>query len=268
MLTFLGIGAQKSGTTWLYFNLIRHPDLYLPDGVKELHYWDANFHRGFEWYQAFFAANTAGRAAGEITPAYAILEPEKIRDVHAHFPDLKLIYLMRNPVHRAWSGAQMALGRAEMTMDDASDAWFIDHFHSRGSQRRGDYEGCLRAWQEVYPADRFLVMLFDDIQADPRGVLKRCAAHIGVDPGFFDTLSEEELRQAHFPGPGHSIRPSLHAHLVAHYTPKIRSLEAFLGRDLSLWHRQNGLLPAEPPPTPADAERPGLLTRLKAALAG
>ena len=37
---FLCIGAQKAGTTWLYDNLKKHPDLGLPD-VKELHYFDS-----------------------------------------------------------------------------------------------------------------------------------------------------------------------------------------------------------------------------------
>lgn len=36
---FLVIGAQKAGTTWLYENLQRHPDVWLPP-VKEIHYFD------------------------------------------------------------------------------------------------------------------------------------------------------------------------------------------------------------------------------------
>lgn len=36
---FLGIGAQKAGTTWLYTNLKKHPDLWLPP-IKELHYFN------------------------------------------------------------------------------------------------------------------------------------------------------------------------------------------------------------------------------------
>ncbi|MBI4357808.1 MAG: sulfotransferase [Candidatus Omnitrophica bacterium] len=38
---FLGIGAQKAGTTWLYHVLRAHPDIWLPP-VKELHYFDQN----------------------------------------------------------------------------------------------------------------------------------------------------------------------------------------------------------------------------------
>jgi hypothetical protein len=36
---FVGIGAQKAGTTWLDVNLRGHPDIWLPP-VKELHYFD------------------------------------------------------------------------------------------------------------------------------------------------------------------------------------------------------------------------------------
>lgn len=37
---FIGIGAQKAGTTWLYKNLKQHPNIWLPE-IKELHYFDA-----------------------------------------------------------------------------------------------------------------------------------------------------------------------------------------------------------------------------------
>ena len=36
---FLGIGAQKAGTTWLHLNLRRHPGVWLPP-VKELQYFN------------------------------------------------------------------------------------------------------------------------------------------------------------------------------------------------------------------------------------
>jgi hypothetical protein len=36
---FLGIGAQKAGTTWLYRNLRQHPEIWLPP-IKELHYFN------------------------------------------------------------------------------------------------------------------------------------------------------------------------------------------------------------------------------------
>lgn len=42
MLDFLGIGAQKAGTTWLYEKLRLHPDIAFPAG-KEVHFWDQKY---------------------------------------------------------------------------------------------------------------------------------------------------------------------------------------------------------------------------------
>ena len=37
--SFVCIGAQKAGTTWLYDNLRPHPEVWLPQ-VKEIHFFD------------------------------------------------------------------------------------------------------------------------------------------------------------------------------------------------------------------------------------
>src|SRR5438128_12200402 len=36
---FLGVGAPRAGTSWLYQNLKPHPQIWLPP-LKELHYFD------------------------------------------------------------------------------------------------------------------------------------------------------------------------------------------------------------------------------------
>src|SRR3546814_16384455 len=69
--------------------------------------------------------------------------------------------------------ALMALGRAEMKVEEASDQWFIDHFLSEGSRHRGDYETCLRNWSSVFGSSRVRVLLLDDVKADPCSALDR-----------------------------------------------------------------------------------------------
>jgi hypothetical protein len=162
--TFLGIGAQKAGSTWLHAMLSKHDELWLPH-LKELHYFDRRFpirpvpsssapepaqgtfarhistrirrmslsklrdrlsfrrwsdlawetryvfgNWDAEWYASLFNA-AKGRIAGEITPAYSCLSEEAIAYVHGLMPDAKLIFLMRDPVERAWSHAKMDLAR-------------------------------------------------------------------------------------------------------------------------------------------------------------
>ncbi|MBU6275957.1 MAG: sulfotransferase [Planctomycetes bacterium] len=230
MLHFLGIGAQKSGTSWLYEVLRQHPEVRFP-GVKEVHFWDQQRHLGLDWYRGLFAGDDP-RRAGEITPAYAILPAAVIAEVHAAFPDVRLIYLIRNPIQRAWSSAKMAVGRAEMRVDEASDRWFCDHFRSAGSLARGDYETCLRSWLAHYPASQLLVLRYEAIAADPEGVAAACCDHLGI--ARF-AVPPAELRQRVFGGAPERLRESLWPELLSIYGARIESLARFLGIDLREW---------------------------------
>lgn len=233
MLNFLGIGAQKAGTTWLYEQLKRHPQLAFPLG-KEAHFWNRPHDpAAVADYLARFAQIPT--TAGEITPAYGMLPIETIQEIHRHAPGLRLVYLIRNPVDRAWSSALMALQRAEMTLDEASDPWFIDHFHSAGSRKRGDYQTCLRTWHAVFPATQLLVLRFEQILAEPESLLNRCFQHLGVPPQTPEQLRQWDCRTPVFTGPGHALRPSLKSVLQAMYQKPIEQLATYLGMDLSAW---------------------------------
>lgn len=237
MLDFVGIGAQKAGTTWLYQQLHRHPDIDFPAG-KEIHFWDLKYEKGIDWYRQLFPS-VPGRVQGEITPAYAMLGRDRVRQVRESFPDIRLVYLMRNPIERAWSSALMALSRSEMELEEASDQWFIDHFRSAGSLKRGDYEACLRTWLSCFPAEQLMLARFERIIEEPRQLLADACRHLGVSPQPMQALDPEALGQRIRPVAGEraeNIRESLLPPLREIYYPKIESLARFLGDDLTAWY--------------------------------
>ncbi|MCB0131208.1 MAG: sulfotransferase, partial [Caldilineaceae bacterium] len=199
MWSFLGIGAQKAGTTWLYSQLERHLQLAFPLG-KEAHFWDRPHNAtAIAGYLSQFANNAD--VAGEMTPSYATLPISVVREIHACNPHLRLIYLIRNPIDRAWSSALMALQRAQMTLDEASDAWFSDHFHSAASRKRGDYQACLQTWREVFPKQQMLVLRFEQITNEPEVLINRCFQHLGVAPLDPEQLRQHGCREKIFAGP-------------------------------------------------------------------
>lgn len=173
------------------------------------------------------------KVCGEITPAYAIIQQSLIRECHEKHPHLKLIYLLRNPIDRAWSSAKMALARAEMQIGEASDQWFIDHFMSRGSLMRGDYEQCLRNWLSLYPPDQLLVCFYEELIGEPDMLLRRCFRHLDVDEGKYDWTAD--LASKIFPTPEHPMPERLRSELKRIYLPRIASLEVFLKRPLCGW---------------------------------
>ena len=197
MQLFLGIGAQKSGTTWVYHQLKRHPQVLFPGG-KEFHFWDlVPDMPAAHWLEHLSPPSISGCSGvthcGEITPSYALLSSETVGTIQRACPDLKVFIVLRNPIERAWSAALMALDRCQMTLEEASDQWFIDHVFSRASRSRGDYLSTIRTWQKHFGGNQFAVLFYDQIAKAPDAFLNQLSRHLGIDGTFFADSPVEEL---------------------------------------------------------------------------
>lgn len=165
---FLCVGTQKSGTTWLHANLMKHPDIYLPD-FKEVHYFDrVQKKHSLKWYSNIFKRK-GKNIAGDITPAYCAsctdLELMKIL-----IPDTKIIFLMRNPIDRAWSASKMSLLTTKK-LDEVPADKFKKHFNSIGSLDRGDYINIYKRYESTFGQENIFVGFFEEIERNPKKLL-------------------------------------------------------------------------------------------------
>ena len=116
---FFCIGAQKAGTTTLYNLLIQHPQIYLPINKKELHFFDVeeNYNKGTLWYLTkYFSKIKNESAIGEVTPSYCYYPKTPKRIFEQFGPDIKFIFILRNPVQRAVSLYNMMVSRGVETL--------------------------------------------------------------------------------------------------------------------------------------------------------
>ncbi len=214
--TFLCIGAQKSGTTWLARMVAQHPQVTV-GSRKELHFFNksAAYARGLDWYREQFSPGPDTVAVGEFTPNYfwttpgedeSVLDlgnpddhnPEIPRLVREAIPDARLVVLLRNPVERAISAYyhMVRKGRVKprQRLIDVADAW--------GIESMGYYDVHLENWLEEFPRDRFLVLFYEEALADAhkRDTLVQVYEHIGVDPAFVpeDIHGTHNVRGTHF----------------------------------------------------------------------
>ena len=204
---FLGIGAQKAGTSWLHTNLRHHPQIFMPK-TKELHYFDWHLHKSLTTYSRQFAGGEALRR-GEITPYSSAMPKWCIRYIHKLMPEAKLILLLRNPIDRAWSQAVMNLVRRRgRNLADVADEKFVDYFRHSRSLTRGDYLGMIDRWLSVYPKERLFVGFFEDIREYPQELLTAIFKHIGVS---------EDVDWASFP-----LHKVIHGGVPAPLPPRLR----------------------------------------------
>jgi hypothetical protein len=209
---FLVIGAQRAGTTWLYRVLRQHPALWLPP-VKELHYFDRldtkrtilepkdrrrvglerlllldpwliNYWlgaRGDEWYASLFRhAQARGLIAGEITPAYSTLNEKILRHIQRMNGKIRLIFVMRDPVERAWSAVNNAAQKG--VADASTTAKSIERARRSGTAARSAYAETIRRLEAVFPASQIEYCFFDDLRDRPEALISDLLSFLGVDP--------------------------------------------------------------------------------------
>ena len=101
--TFLIIGTMKSGTTSAEYYMNQHPDIYCHWGEIRFFDRDSNYEKGIDWYEKHFTkTKKVVKHRGEKTPIYSFFRKCILRIKH-HYPDIKLIIFLRDPVMRAYS---------------------------------------------------------------------------------------------------------------------------------------------------------------------
>jgi hypothetical protein len=210
--TFVIGGPQKAGTTALWSLLAEHPQVFMAP-MKEPRFFTrqaANpapgvehprmtsgdrYARGIEWYEALFEGGEDYPARGEASPQYIGAQdgPELMQ---RHVPDLKVIFILRNPIIRAYShywmhrnrGAERGDHRAEMPPFSAA---LDDHPMLRYFVYLGRYRQHVERYRQSLGHDRVHVLLFDDLRSKPAEAYAEVCRLIGVDDGFRPSFERE-----------------------------------------------------------------------------
>jgi hypothetical protein len=253
MIDFLGIGAQKCGTTWLYRRLRTHPQVRFPAG-KEVHFWDEQRERGVDWWLQPFHRPLTGRErlarllaldfrplrCGEITPAYAILGADVVREIHALLPALRLFYIIRNPIERAWSQVRHEYRLAARDVADATEDELIAFVDAPRCRQRGDYLACLDTWLSAFPPAQLHLMVLDDVVAAPKAELVALARFLEIDTTPFLGADESLLGIPENARPTRAVPAALLDHLRETYRPSIAGIGRRLGRRFDGWLAWDG----------------------------
>lgn len=102
--SYLIIGADKSGTSSLYYYVQAHP-LVTAARQKQIQFFDHAYSRGAESYirKSFPHSLEPRHVTGEASPGYMVYSevPQRVKD---DLPEVRILLMARDPVERAWSG--------------------------------------------------------------------------------------------------------------------------------------------------------------------
>ncbi len=189
---FLGLGAQRAGTTTLFAILRQHPEIYLPE-IKETGFFcdEVQYRQGRKFYEnTYFARWRGEKAVGEISPDYLLVDfvPQRIYELLG--PEVRLVVMLRNPADRAWSNYLMnkargveslpfeeALRQEERRIKESFSAFL--NFSYLG---RGYYARQIKRYCRYFSRKNMFFIIFETDFLQNRGrTIKELLRFLGVD---------------------------------------------------------------------------------------
>jgi hypothetical protein len=239
---FVGVGAQRSGTTWWFRTLVGHPAIRPARGrKKELHFFDPFCARKLRdadiaRYHELFPREP-GEIVGECTPRYMrdVWVPPLLRRAA---PDARMIVMLRDPIERYRSGVLHRLTRTPQRRPETLAADAIE---------RGRYALQLERLRRFFPDEQILVLQYEQCRADASAEYRRTLRFLGVDDDH-EPQQVERPRGTTTAALKELLWPELYRALQAAFEPEVERLASLVPRiDLTLWpnfaHLQTGEAP-------------------------
>lgn len=264
------VGSQKCGTSTLFDTLVTHPDI-VGSQPKEPQF----FSRSPDWqkeldsYARIFDRANSRQLTLEASTTYTyapLLNPMVWRDLHAHNPEMRILYIVRHPIDRIVSAYMHAYERG---FTDEPDMW-RDITYRLPLLSTTRYATQISPYIDTFGRDQVHICLFDDLRHRRQALLTEVAAFLGVAAdGFTDqalhsnSSSTEYKPHRRFDNPSLGIRiaekvsyrlwrrltDNSHRHfserpsltdtqrnaVLSYLSAEIDALERLTERDLSHW---------------------------------
>lgn len=203
---FLIIGAQKAGTTSLFYYLSQHPEIYMYPG-KEIDYFSNNLNfpelnanlfpiMTPKQYEDLFILSKNAKAVGEASTSY-LCSKDAPRRIFNYDNNIQLIAVLRNPVERAYSNFLHALRKGEESITDFGKAIKLEEYRIQNGYslqfqyiQKGYYFKQLMLFYRYFEKSQLKIFLFEDLNNDARSVTKQIFEFLNVDANFYSNIEE------------------------------------------------------------------------------
>jgi hypothetical protein len=177
------IGAMKAASSTINAYLEDHPEVFMVSGGEPNFFsHDKNYEQGLDYYTSFFRSRTTERLCSEGSNSYSVrdLFPKSAERMAAYNPDVKIVYMVRNPLDRivsAWTQKRVdSPDKTPPTLDEAVHA-LPDHFI--GPSR---YWYNIAPFREHFSDDQIFVGFMEDLHANSKEFFAALCGFLGIAP--------------------------------------------------------------------------------------
>ncbi len=181
---FIVIGGHKCGTSSLHFYLKQHPDILMPKSKGQDLLNKVNL--DLKAYEKSYEMKTSEKIFGEVSSVY--FQSEKAcKAIKKHFPNAKLLIVLRNPVDRAFSNFNVLAnnGNINFQLKDIVNSPEPSH----KILKLGFYYDSLKQYLDNFEKHQLKPLIFDDFVKNKRKFYQQFFQFIEVDDNFIPDTS-------------------------------------------------------------------------------
>lgn len=201
---FFIVGAPKCGTTSLYNYLKQHPEIFMPDVIKEPHYFADDLHfrkyriTDLEQYLNLFAEAKNEKRIGEASAMYLYSNISAIK-IKKFSPSASIIIMLRNPVEMIYSLHSQLLASLDEDIEDFKSALNFEKERKRGAniprtltwaveclyyRDVAKYAQQVQRYFDVFSRDKVQVIIYDDFKNNTESVYRETLRFLNVRQDF------------------------------------------------------------------------------------
>lgn len=187
-LDFIGIGAQKAATSWIYKCLLEHPEICGFHG-KETYFFtrEKRYAKGLEFYASLFEHCDKDKIIGEFSTTY-LSSDKAAQRIKEYFPNIKLLACLRDPVERAQSHILHLESKNKRFRQMP-----VEELIKKRPQvvEAGMYGKHVEGYFKLFSRENILILFYEDIKQDPGAFMQKIYAFLGADKGFVPSSAEK-----------------------------------------------------------------------------
>ena len=233
---FILAGVQKSGSTSVFRQLINHPEIAKPL-KKEIHFFDRFYQNKVKWYKSFFNSKNE-KLNFEATPSYFYYPDTSLRINNENIP-IKVIVILRNPIHRAISHYEMLKRRGieknlnivsafendfkktkiELKRINSMPSYISNYLLKFGYLARGEYDVIYNEWASNIGKKNILLLQFEDLMKEPAQFYNQITDFLKISRHNFS------FKKNYNPGKYNKIiENNVLEYLIKYYKPHVLNL--------------------------------------------
>ena len=251
---FIIVGAEKSGTTSLYQYMRSHPQ-FMPPVEKEIDFFDLEYSCGLDWYLSHFPPasgeiiqppnrpkvdlDKTHWITGETSANYLYSDVAPAR-IYEHFPYIKIVAILRDPVNRTVSRYNMMVRNGaekrsfsaaiaaeiaaiqQATAGDDIDWRVLNRCRHIGNSL---YYYHLKRWLACFPREQMLVLRSEDLFNNPQQTMQQFYTLLGLN-----SSGSPQQYPRHNAGDYRPVDTDIRRQLTDFFAPHTQKLETLLNQ--------------------------------------